>query len=92
MKSGIINSSGGPGQIGGGGARLILQVWESTDGLRRMLMEQGITPRNWRCIRLQRASTEIPWDPPAQVVKEPTSHCSVSHATARMRMWLVLKR
>lgn len=90
-KSGLVNTAGGRGSPGGGGAVLVLQVWESTDRLRRMIMQQ-VGHRRWQCLRLQRETVETPWEPTAGLVVNATTHARISQAHGRMRAWLVYGR
>ena len=70
--------------------KLVLEVWESADGIRRVLVEI-LDSQHWRVARLQRATTAIAWDPPAQVVKV-TMEPGPTKARGKVRSWCIYGR
>lgn len=70
--------------------RLVLQVWESYDGLRRVILEAG-EGRRWRAVRVVRASVEERWGGAGQVVAT-TLHQNLSQAMGRVKCWLIYGR
>lgn len=86
--------------------RLVLQVWESVDGLRRVILEPagnrqvGTKPnhgrggprrmQHWRLVRVVRETGETPWA--EATVHTATTHQHIARAHGRLRLWLVYGR